>query len=115
LLNPEKSLVGSIYSNTLMEESEFSAMPRWLDIVRKTLGQHDIAVPLCRGHHREVHRFGDGSRSACGRATSGGETLVQRSSEACSQRPRPQPPQKFTVSSAILSQKSYCRESIVTA
>jgi hypothetical protein len=44
LVNPEKSLVGSIYSNTLMEESEFSAMPRWLDIVRKTLGQHDIAV-----------------------------------------------------------------------
>jgi hypothetical protein len=41
---PEKSLVGSIYSNTLMEESEFSAMPRWLDIVRKTLGQHDIAA-----------------------------------------------------------------------
>ena len=28
LVNPEKSLVGSIYSNTLMEESEFSAMPR---------------------------------------------------------------------------------------
>jgi hypothetical protein len=76
---PEKSLVGSIYSNTLMEESEFSATPRWLDIVRKTLGQHDIAVPLCRGHHREVHRFGDGSRSACGRATSGGENLVHRS------------------------------------
>src|SRR4029077_20842210 len=25
--------------------------------------------------------------------------------EACSERPRPQPPQKFTVSSAILSQK----------
>jgi hypothetical protein len=39
----------------------------------------EFTVPLCRGHHREVHRFGDGSRSACGRATSGGENLVHRS------------------------------------
>ena len=64
---------------TIKGDREFSAMPRWLDIVCKTLGQHDIAVQLCRGHHREVHRFGDGSRSACGRATSGGENLVHRS------------------------------------
>ena len=47
LVNPEKSLIGSIYSNdTAGAERMFryASLSAGLDIVRKTLGQHDIAV-----------------------------------------------------------------------
>jgi hypothetical protein len=47
LVNPEKSLVGSIYSNTPDGGERifrYAPLSAGLDIVRKTLGQHDIAV-----------------------------------------------------------------------
>ena len=47
LINPEKSLVGSIYSNTPDGGERifrYAPLSAGLDIVRKTLGQHDIAV-----------------------------------------------------------------------
>jgi hypothetical protein len=93
LVNPEKSLTGTIRADGSSAERSFRYAPlsSGLDIVRKTLSQHEIAtvqstsideaagivrlwaqgralsrkvsdeftVPLCRGHHREVHRSGD--------------------------------------------------------
>ena len=47
LVNPEKSLVGSIYPDGpagVERIFRYAPLSAGLDIVRKTLGQHDIAV-----------------------------------------------------------------------
>lgn len=47
LVNPEKSLVGTIYPEEAGQEGRsfnYASLASGLDIVRKTLGQHDIAI-----------------------------------------------------------------------
>jgi hypothetical protein len=71
LVNPEKTLVGTIRSEqgTGSERSfRYAPLSSGLDIVhlrfaqRAALGRKvsdEFTVPLCRGHHREVHHCGD--------------------------------------------------------
>ena len=47
LVNPEKSLVGTIYPEGASQEGRtfnYASLASGLDIVRKTLGQHEIAT-----------------------------------------------------------------------
>ncbi len=47
LVNPEKSLVGTIYADGAGQEGRsfnYASLASGLDIVRKTLGQHEIAT-----------------------------------------------------------------------
>ena len=47
LINPEKSLIGTIHPEGASQESRtfnYASLASGLDIVRKTLGQHEIAI-----------------------------------------------------------------------
>jgi hypothetical protein len=56
LVNPEKSLVGTIRSDPPTGAAErcfrYAPLSSGLDIVRKTLGQHDIATSKLHHEHR---------------------------------------------------------------
>lgn len=52
LVNPEKSLVGTIYAEGARQEGRtfnYASLASGLEIVRKTLGQHEIATVQTTG------------------------------------------------------------------